>query len=169
MILSIEKILTSLITIYRRIERRIDHRLKHVLPASHYNMSPERSTKGAPPHCLGVEKRAPSTDKALISCSSCLAKMCETEPSSKMSLKVDNGTTGLLLWLFLFPTTVTKESKETQLLAGPNKRVILVYSSSKASLFQRRPEPIQSMRLRPTSQKGRNILRRARKEEAGYV
>jgi hypothetical protein len=32
MILSIEEILTSLITIYRRMERRIDHRLKHVLP-----------------------------------------------------------------------------------------------------------------------------------------
>lgn len=81
-----------------------------------------------------------------------------------MCLKVDNGTTGLLLWLFLI--TVTKESKESQLLAGPNKRVTKVYSSSKASLFQRRPEPIQSMRPRPT---GRNILRRARKEEAGYV
>lgn len=50
MILSIEEILTSLITIYRRIERRIDHRLKHVLPASHYNMSPERSTKSASLH-----------------------------------------------------------------------------------------------------------------------
>lgn len=48
----------------------------------------------------------------------------------------------------------SKESKETQLLAGPNKRVTKVYSSSKASLFQRRPEPIQSMRLRPTSQEG---------------
>ena len=79
-----------------------------------------------------------------------------------MSLKVDNGTTGLLLLLFLFLTIVTKESKETQLLAGPNKRVTKVYSSSKASLFQRRPEPIQSMRLRPTN---KNILRRARKEE----
>ncbi|KAM7460029.1 hypothetical protein LguiA_035959 [Lonicera macranthoides] len=52
------------------------------------------------------------------------------------------------------------------LLAGPNKRVTKVYSSSKASLFQRRPEPIQSMRPRPT---GRKILRRAREEEAGYV
>lgn len=36
------------------------------------------------------------------------------------------------LLLFLFPTTMTKESKETQLLAGPNKRVTKVYSSSKA-------------------------------------
>lgn len=68
---------------------------------------------------------------------------------------------GLLLCCFDL-TTVTKESKETQLLAGPNKRVTKVYSSSKASLFQRRPEPIQSMRLRPTSQKGRNNLRHGR-------
>ena len=44
MIRSIEEILTSLITIYRWIERRIDHRLKHVLPASHYNMSPHLPT-----------------------------------------------------------------------------------------------------------------------------
>ncbi|KAM7460612.1 hypothetical protein LguiB_036003 [Lonicera macranthoides] len=57
-------------------------------------------------------------------------------------------------------------AESARLLAGPNKRVTKVYSSSKASLFQRRPEPIQSMRPRPT---GRKILRRAREEEAGYV
>ena len=78
---------------------------------------------------------------------------------------------GLLLCCFdLFSTTVTKESKETQLLAGPNKRVTQVYSSSKASLFQRRPEPIQSMRLRPTrkeyseaGKEGKQSLRQWRK------
>jgi len=75
---------------------------------------------------------------------------------------------GPLLWLFLFPTTVTtKESKETQLLAGPNKQVThsAVYSSWKASSVQERFNQFQSMRVPP----GRNILRRARKEEAGYV
>lgn len=70
MILSIEEINTSLITIYRRIERRIDHRLKHVLPASNYNMSPERSKKSASLHTkprnrtLGAEPTKHSIERS---------------------------------------------------------------------------------------------------------
>ena len=101
--------------------------------------------------CDGVEKEESTFNRQSISFLYCLAKMCETEPSSKISLKVDNGTTGLLLWLFLFPTTVTKESKETQLLAGPNKRVTKVYSSWKASFSedQNRFNQLKSMRVPP--------------------
>lgn len=66
-LISIEKILTSLITIYRRIEWRIDHRLQHILPASHYNMSPKRSTEGTSPHCLGVAPRARNASSNIYS------------------------------------------------------------------------------------------------------
>lgn len=54
-----------------------------------------------------------------------------------MSLKVDNGTNDINTTAALtFSFFVTKESKETQLLAGPNMRVTKAYSSSKASLFR---------------------------------
>jgi hypothetical protein len=83
---------------------------------------------------------------------------------------VDNGTTGPLLLLFLFSTTVTKESKETQLLAGPNKWVTKVYSSSKGSLFSEDQNRFnQCDFVPPVEKEGINILRRARKEEAEYV